>query len=57
MKVANLPMRQIMRQEFICEDVTNIEGTELNQRYPDNVVRALVGCAPCQPFSKIFVEI
>ena len=38
--------------EFICEDVTNIEGTELNQRYPDNVVRALVGCAPCQPFSR-----
>lgn len=38
--------------EFICEDVTNIEGTELNQMYPDNVVRALVGCAPCQPFSR-----
>lgn len=36
--------------EFICEDVTNIEGAELNQMYPDNVVRALVGCAPCQPF-------
>ena len=38
--------------EFICEDVTNIEGAELNQMYPDNVVRALVGCAPCQPFSR-----
>ena len=38
--------------EFICKDVTNIRGAELNQIYPENVVRALVGCAPCQPFSR-----
>lgn len=38
--------------EFICDDVTNIQGQWLNQIYPDNVTRVLVGCAPCQPFSR-----
>lgn len=38
--------------EFICRDVTNIEGAELNRIYPENVIRVLVGCAPCQPFSR-----
>ena len=38
--------------EFVCEDIMNIEGGELNKIYPENAVRALVGCAPCQPFSK-----
>ena len=43
--------------EFICKDVTNIRGAELNQIYPENVVRALVGCAPCQPFRDILPDI
>lgn len=38
--------------DFFCEDVTEIQAELLNELYPDNVVRALVGCAPCQPFSK-----
>ncbi|MCI6092486.1 DNA cytosine methyltransferase [bacterium] len=37
---------------FICEDVTNIQAQTINQLYPENTVRALVGCAPCQPFSR-----
>lgn len=38
--------------EFMCQDVTNIQGQLLNQFYPDNAIRVLVGCAPCQPFSR-----
>ena len=37
---------------FIWEDVTNIQAQTINQLYPENTVRALVGCAPCQPFSR-----
>lgn len=38
--------------EFICEDVTEIQAGAINQLYPENAVKALVGCAPCQPFSR-----
>lgn len=38
--------------EFLCEDVTTIQAQAINQRYPQNAIRALVGCAPCQPFSR-----
>lgn len=37
---------------FINENVANLKGTDLNKLYPSNCIRALVGCAPCQPFSK-----
>ena len=36
----------------MCEDVTDIQAQTINQLYPENTVRALVGCAPCQPFSR-----
>ena len=38
--------------EFFCEDVTNINGQNIMNLYPDNCIKALVGCAPCQPFSR-----
>ncbi|MCD7836924.1 MAG: DNA cytosine methyltransferase [Lachnospiraceae bacterium] len=38
--------------EFVCADVTEIQAGAINQLYPENVVKALVGCAPCQPFSR-----
>lgn len=38
--------------DFYCEDVLEIQGEELANLYPTDVVRALVGCAPCQPFSR-----
>lgn len=38
--------------EFFCEDVTNITGRNIVNLYPENCIRALVGCAPCQPFSR-----
>lgn len=38
--------------EFFCSDINEIQGRQLNQLYPDNSTRVLVGCAPCQPFSR-----
>ncbi|WP_077612219.1 DNA cytosine methyltransferase [Clostridium sp. Marseille-P2415] len=40
------------KTRFINEDVTNIMASEINQLYPQDCIRALVGCAPCQPFSR-----
>ena len=37
---------------FRCEDVTNINSDEIAQLYSEKSVRVLVGCAPCQPFSR-----
>ncbi|HWR31866.1 MAG TPA: DNA cytosine methyltransferase [Negativicutes bacterium] len=37
---------------FIHEDVTNVTAEQLLALYPEDGIRALVGCAPCQPFSK-----
>jgi len=37
---------------FRCEDVRNLSGDELRALYPPGVWRILIGCAPCQPFSK-----
>lgn len=37
---------------FKCEDVRNLSEDELRDLYPAGVWRILVGCAPCQPFSK-----
>lgn len=38
--------------EFVNKDITQVENAEIAQRYSDNVIRLLAGCAPCQPFSK-----
>jgi len=37
---------------FIHQDVTNVTSEDILRFYPANSIRALVGCAPCQPFSK-----
>lgn len=37
---------------FIEADVANLATNELKAYYPQDAVRVLVGCAPCQPFSK-----
>ncbi|OCZ49912.1 DNA (cytosine-5-)-methyltransferase [Dehalobacter sp. TeCB1] len=37
---------------FIHADITNLTSEEVLNLYPDDCIRALVGCAPCQPFSK-----
>lgn len=38
--------------QFINCDITALKGEELEALYPNNTTRILVGCAPCQPFSK-----
>lgn len=38
--------------EFVCKDVENVTRDDLQQYYPNNGIRILVGCAPCQPFSR-----
>ncbi|MGL4391887.1 MAG: DNA cytosine methyltransferase [Fusobacteriaceae bacterium] len=37
---------------FINKDITSISSSELNLLYPKNSIKILMGCAPCQPFSK-----
>lgn len=37
---------------FIHSDITKLEPQEVADLYPENSVRILAGCAPCQPFSK-----
>lgn len=40
------------RARFISADVSTIDANRLAELYPQNDIRILVGCAPCQPFSK-----
>lgn len=40
------------KTQFICEDITNLRVQDIEQYYPENSIKALVGCAPCQPFSR-----
>lgn len=37
---------------FIDKDVSAMKGKELKKLYPKGAVKVLVGCAPCQTFSK-----
>ncbi len=37
--------------KFINEDVTKINGKDLQLLYKKNEIKVLTGCAPCQPFS------
>ena len=38
--------------QFIHRDVTEATGDEITAFFQDADIRVLVGCAPCQPFSK-----
>lgn len=38
--------------KFISKSVSDVSVEELNALYPSGTVKVLVGCAPCQPFSK-----
>lgn len=37
---------------FYNKDINSVRCEELIRLYPENAVRILVGCAPCQPFSR-----
>lgn len=43
--------------EFLCEDVTNIQAQTINQRYPQNAIRALVDVPHVSRFLDILVDI
>jgi len=38
--------------EFIQSDLTQCSSERINQLFSDSEVKILVGCAPCQPFSR-----
>jgi DNA (cytosine-5)-methyltransferase 1 len=46
------PYEQNNGAKFLKSDVSKLSGDELEKLYPKGAVRVLVGCAPCQPFSK-----
>ena len=37
---------------FIHKNIKEFEGEELKRLFPEAAIKILVGCAPCQPFSK-----
>src|SRR5258708_37256906 len=37
---------------FILKDIEKTSSDELGALFPDECIKILVGCAPCQPFSK-----
>lgn len=40
------------KAKFIEKKIEDIKGEELISLYPENNIKILIGCAPCQPFSK-----
>ena len=38
--------------KFVSRSVSTLTAEELSAFYPEGKIRVLVGCAPCQPFSK-----
>jgi len=46
------PYERNNHTRFLGKDVSDLSGDELACLYPDGHIRLLVGCAPCQPFSK-----
>ena len=38
--------------KFVCRRIEHITVSEIRLLYPKDTIRILVGCAPCQPFSK-----
>jgi len=42
------------KTKFVSKDIVDVSANEIKQMYGDDTdVRVLVGCAPCQPFSKL----
>jgi DNA (cytosine-5)-methyltransferase 1 len=37
--------------EFICRPIEEVTGEDLRRYYPEDSIKILIGCAPCQPFS------
>lgn len=39
------------RANFICQNIREMTGEEIQEHFAPDVTKVLVGCAPCQPFS------
>ncbi len=37
---------------FFCKNIEDITPAEILNLYPVNSIKVLIGCAPCQPFSR-----
>ena len=37
--------------DFIHANITDLTSKEVSDLYPEDCIKILVGCAPCQPFS------
>lgn len=37
--------------QFICSDISKVTAESVSSHFPDNSVRVVIGCAPCQPYS------
>ena len=47
----NNPFPEKNKAKFISKDIRKFTGAELSELYPEDSIKILVGCAPCQPFS------
>ena len=47
----NNPFPEKNKAKFISKDIREFTGAELSALYPEDSIKILVGCAPCQPFS------
>lgn len=39
------------KSKFICADITNVNSEDIVKQFSKNTIRAIIGCAPCQPYS------
>jgi DNA (cytosine-5)-methyltransferase 1 len=46
------PFEHNNKAAFLNQNVADVSGKNLAELYPTDSLRVLVGCAPCQPFSK-----
>src|ERR1700743_1660266 len=38
--------------KYICEDIFKSDPNKIKELFPEGSTKILVGCAPCQPFSR-----
>lgn len=50
--ICRYPFEKNNRAPFVRRDISKIDPDELAGKFPAGRPRVLVGCAPCQPFSK-----
>lgn len=42
--------------KYICQDIREVSGSDIQKLYEKGTKKILVGCAPCQPFSRMRVK-